>query len=550
MEQGIVQSLMLMAGSSFTAVCLLFVVARHLILREMRTDSHAHNESDSCVLLFKDQDLVDATGLDLDALGTPYPDESDLARLIRLLTPRFPSIKNFLHQKDHEGAAPLVSDDGTTSLSVQSFDGMMSVSFANIADCGSAQMDFLSLQALEDEVHTLRRIANGAPFLIWQTDVNGEIIWTNPAYTALAHGAAQNKGVQSWPPPELFTTSPIEMMTNTGESHRFSISVPTKIPGKKQEYWYDVISMPQGEHAIHFATNADHNVQAEQAQKNFLQTLTKTFAQLSVGLAIFDKERQLSLFNPALLDMFPLPFEFLSKQPTLIEFLDRLREDRILPEPKDYKSWRKHISDLETSAESGSYCENWTLPDGVVYRIIGRPHPDGAIAFVFEDISAEMLLTRRFRFEIELGRNVIDTLDQAIAVFRSDGVLILANDRYEEIWGMADETRLLEQNIVDVSARWQSMCETTSIWPEICNFVRHAASRKGWERTIKRKDGSRLSCRLSALKSGDTVVQFTLETAQGSMPRNSSWTPASHTHAQPYSPREIPEAKPATGATS
>jgi PAS domain-containing protein len=48
-------------------------------------------------------------------------------------------------------------------------------------------------------------------------------------------------------------------------------------------------------------------VRAQQAQKNFVQTLTKTFATLSIGLAIFDRNRQLMLFNPALIDLTALP---------------------------------------------------------------------------------------------------------------------------------------------------------------------------------------------------------------------------------------------------
>jgi len=54
------------------------------------------------------------------------------------------------------------------------------------------------------------------------------------------------------------------------------------------------------------------------AQRNFVQTLTKTFAQLSIGLAIFNRERQLVLFNPALIDLTALPADFLTGRPHLL----------------------------------------------------------------------------------------------------------------------------------------------------------------------------------------------------------------------------------------
>jgi hypothetical protein len=41
-------------------------------------------------------------------------------------------------------------------------------------------------------------------------------------------------------------------------------------------------------------------------------------------------------------------------------------------------------------------------------RVTGRPHPNGAIAFLFEDISQEVSLTRRFRTDLDLDRGILD----------------------------------------------------------------------------------------------------------------------------------------------
>jgi hypothetical protein len=45
---------------------------------------------------------------------------------------------------------------------------------------------------------------------------------------------------------------------------------------------------------------------------------------------------------------------------------------------------------LEEEAASGLFEETWSLPGGQTYRVIGRPHPNGALAFMFEDISGLM----------------------------------------------------------------------------------------------------------------------------------------------------------------
>lgn len=76
-----------------------------------------------------------------------------------------------------------------------------------------------------------------------------------------------------------------------------------------------------GDITIYHAVDVNAVVKSEIAQRNFVQTLAKTFAQLSIGLAIFDRNGQLALFNPALIDLTELPAEFLSGRPTLFVLL-------------------------------------------------------------------------------------------------------------------------------------------------------------------------------------------------------------------------------------
>ncbi|TMV38357.1 diguanylate cyclase, partial [Thioclava sp. BHET1] len=148
-----------------------------------------------------------------------------------------------------------------------------------------------------------------------------------------------------------------------------------------------------------FALPADGAVQAETSLRSFIQTLSQTFAHLKVGLAIFDRRRQLVLFNPALSELTGLEPEFLSSRPTLFSVLDAMRERRMIPEPRDYKLWRREMMELEAAAATGQYLDLWSLPGGQTYRVTGQPHPDGAVAFIIEDISEEMSVTRTLRAE-------------------------------------------------------------------------------------------------------------------------------------------------------
>jgi hypothetical protein len=133
-----------------------------------------------------------------------------------------------------------------------------------------------------------------------------------------------------------------------------------------------------------------------------VQAFTKTFAEMPVGLAIFDQQRRLVLFNPALTDLtslvlvLVLAFEFVSERPSLFEFFNRLRENWVVPEPKNSAAWRAQLSELVASSNDGAYCATWSLANGLTYQVRGRPHFDGALAFLFEVISAKISVAKKF----------------------------------------------------------------------------------------------------------------------------------------------------------
>ncbi|WP_175483135.1 PAS-domain containing protein [Salinihabitans flavidus] len=339
--------------------------------------------------------------------------------------------------------------------------------------------------------------AERAPYPIWQTGASGGVLWANAAYDALA--PVDDTGYR----PAVFDV-PV--------SESFDILQPVRtsvhLPGQDEPLWFDVASVADNETLLHYAVDANAIVKAEVAQRNFVQTLTKTFAQLSIGLAIFDRNRQLALFNPALIDLTTLPADFLSAGPTLFSFFDRMRETQVMPEPKDYASWREQLAELVDAATDGRYSDTWTLPSGLTYRVTGRPHPDGAVAFLFEDISAEVSLTRRFRAELELGQSVLDRITQSISVFSSVGVLSLTNKTCKQLWGVETGYCFAELTLAESLDFWRERCEPTNLWTRIRDFANSYQNREPWETTVTRLDGTPLICRVAPLSGGAFMVVF------------------------------------------
>lgn len=350
------------------------------------------------------------------------------------------------------------------------------------------------------ELLNLRAAMDAAPYPVWRETEEGAITWCNQAYDDLRR---KINGAKSHAADPLFPK--LSHPVVAGRKSRISI-IP---PETEQKLWFDVSTVQSGAGKLGYAVDINAVVDAEIAQRNFVQTLAKTFAQLSIGLAIFDRNRQLALFNPALIDLTALQADFLSSRPNLFNFFDRLRDRRVMPEPKDYNSWRQQITELVEAAADGRYQETWSLPSGSVYSVSGRPHPDGAVAFLFEDITAEITLTRRFRSELEQGQAILDQLDQAIAVFAADGALSFSNETYHQLWGMDPESSFAQVTVVDASRVWQDKTTPTAVWGKITDFIQQRDYRTPWKDQISLRDGRELICSVAPIQNGATMISFT-----------------------------------------
>lgn len=519
MTQDALITLTILAFGTLCAAFIILYVVAWLSDRKITADSIAlHGSDDELIFLFDDERLVNATHAAHSVLAAAADVGSDWSKFLSVLLHRFPTLQTEISSLAERGNVELESRDGAAILRAEWRDGHARISLFDV-DVAHArvEMDHHSLAALEQELETLRATSEHVPFLVWRALKDGTISWANSAYTALADAQDVTSDTPRWPPKPLFETVKL-FSTTAGDFKRLPL-----LDSGETERFYEVFPMTIGDEILYTAVPADRTVRAETALREFMQTLTKTFAHLTIGLAIFDRNRKLVLFNPALTDLTSLPIDFLAMRPELTAFLDRLRNQNMMPEPKNYKSWRQEVSELEAAAKDGTYEEIWSLAGGVTYKVSGRPHADGAIAFLFEDISAEMSLTRRFRAEIETSHAVFDTLDEAIAVFASDGSLLMSNSAYSSLWGIEEQDSIQTPDVNEASRTWHSKCAPNSIWMDAREFVGGLGDRKEWSSSARLWDGRRLTCRFVPLPRGQTLAGFLPENAAStSLPRPQS----------------------------
>ncbi len=450
--------------------------------------------------LFDGTALVDATPAARRLLDFIPRTGDDMDGLVTFLAPRFPDLARRVTACGEDDTTCLLSPEADARLRLHSHDGRLNITLEDLGASPAEVPERFSEAALVEALRNHRRIADALPVAVWQQDAQDRVTWSNGAYAALAkrlYGTSHDRR----PVFAGLDTAP----ARPGEAQRLTL----QLPGEEGVGWFDCHVSRCGDTVTVVALPADRIVAAETSLRDFVQTLTRTFAHLSVGLAIFDRGRALTVFNPALCDLLGLTPEFLIAHPTLAQVLDRLRERQMMPEPKDYKSWRDQMHALETAAADGTYSEIWPMPDGRVIRVIGRPHPDGAVAFLFEDISAEIAATQRYREEVEIGRAVIDGIDEAIVVFSASGRLSQANRAYRALWGLPAARLKPAGRFLDETRRWQDRCAPTPVWGDARDFAASIGERSNWTAEVRLTDGRRLACRFETLPDGATLAGFT-----------------------------------------
>lgn len=466
-------------------------------------------EESAPTFLLSGDALIDASPAAERILSHLPPGKTERETIVAGLRRHFPTLPETLRTLSPIGSAALTADtDPTLELLIDRQEENLRLGLVQGIDQALApSAATVERDAMSREIALLRELTQKSPQMIWREDRSGALVWANDAYLKAADsGRGTGKpGDDVWPGAPIFPDLPEEPPApDRSTSHRQSFQPK----GASAAHWYEVTRIGVAGGVLNYATDASAAVKAESTQKAFMQTLGKTFANLSTGLAVFDRDRKLTLFNPAIIEMTGLPPAFLSARPTIGMVLDKLRESRKLPEPRDYTSFREQFTELERAVEKGTYIEHWTLPDGQTLKVTGRPHPDGGLAFNFEDISAEISLTRRFRTEIETGQAVLDGLPEAVAVFSDAQSLIMSNRAYIDLWDIEDGPVGPRQDLRDALRLWKAKSVPTAAWKSIETFALTDGDRPAIALDVVLTDGRQARCDVQGLANGVTMVRF------------------------------------------
>lgn len=171
------------------------------------------------------------------------------------------------------------------------------------------------------------------------------------------------------------------------------------------------------------------------AFKKHVEAHDETLNHIAEAVAIFSATRRLSFHNTAFAELWGLEPAWLADRPTHGEILDRLRQRRRLPETIDYAGWKS--AELARYEDLGPQADDlWHLPDGRTLKVVRQPHPLGGMLLIYSDITGELRLKAQYNALIQVQQATLDKLNDAVAVFGSDGRLRLHNEAFETFWNV------------------------------------------------------------------------------------------------------------------
>ncbi len=357
---------------------------------------------------------------------------------------------------------------------------------------------------LRDERDQLRRLLHEMEEPAWIRGDDGKLIWVNQSYaSAVGHqDAATTIAAQA----ELLgsvTRRQISETQLTGGAFRETVS--TVVGHDRRRYAVIDVRQPSGG-ALGVALDVSdtENLRAEigRINKNHAETLD----QLATAVVIFDRDQRLTFYNQAFQKLWSLDPAFLAKRPSHTLLLDRLRTDGSLEEKPDWRNFKDEI--LSTYRALENHEDQWHLPDGRIVRVLSNPNPHGGLTQIFENLTQQIILESENKTLLQVRRETLDHLIEAVAVFATDGTLKLFNPAFSQMWGLGSLALREGTHIKSIAAAAQPV-KGASPWQ---GFIAEATgaddARKAKTGHIEFPDNTVLAYTVSHLPNGQTMLTF------------------------------------------
>jgi len=350
-----------------------------------------------------------------------------------------------------------------------------------------------------------RGVLNALPVPVWLRDRALSLVWGNDAFLAQA-------GV-----PDLETAQKNQTgidkterdLAATAKSHEEPVEAKRYAVVAGQRRALQITEIPAEIGIIGTSADVTEVAAGEAKLQQHIDAHTDTLDKLATAVAIFGPDQKLHFYNRAFVKLWELPEKWLDKHPKDSEVLDRLRDERKLPEQRDYHGWKRERLGLYQTARDYPSEDLWHVPGGKTLRVVAQPHPFGGLTFLYEDVTEKLSLESSYNTLIKVQSATLNTLQEAVAVFGPDGRLKLYNAAFSRLWLLTPKDLADEPHVRTIAAGCTEKFGDAPVWERVIQAIVSGGDIDKRMDEIERNDRSILQPSLSALPDGATLITFT-----------------------------------------
>ena len=397
-----------------------------------------------------------------------------------------------------------LAEEGTPfTLAVHTHEGNLTLRGTPVA--GRAVV-YINRETASGSPERYRAILEALPIPVWTRGTANAIDWANRAFLSIQGFASLEEAIAAdtvleWSERDLA----LKALAN-----RLTVECRASVIVRGESRVYSMGLSPMSDNAVAgFATDVTDFVRMESRLQLVSDAQEDMIEHIPFAVATFDADRRLAGFNNAYAEMWELPRTWLETHPAYSDILDRLRERRRLPEQRNFPEWKAAQLQAFLSADRKSE-KFWHLPNGKSVRIVIQPHLAGGVFVLFQDISERLKLESSLNLLLQVQRATLDTLDEGIAIFGTDGRLVMHNALFAQMWKLSDDELSSQPHFAEIANICTTRIGCDGIWGIVSCGVNSATPESfgEWGKT-RRADGRIISLSLSRLPNGATVVTFT-----------------------------------------
>ena len=227
---------------------------------------------------------------------------------------------------------------------------------------------------------------------------------------------------------------------------------------------------------------------------------------LGTAFAIFDEKTNLYFYNTSFRQLWNLDADFLEKKPSYLQFIETIRQQKMLPPVPDFKTFKEE--------ELSVFNRLWKmrddllpLPDGRTIHRFRMPHPNGVI-FAFEDVSDRLATMRRLNDLTEMQQGILDNLTDAVIIFGPNQRLKFYNRAYLKLWSLDYDKMQDEPKMDDVITYQKLFFSNIPEWNDFRQTMLTMIM-EGRKFTLTRDDNAEINVSPQIFYDGSIMLTYT-----------------------------------------